>query len=68
VPSDTLLIGARRKVEISPKGWDSLIDAPPVFAVKLIRKSPAYANQRMLRIPLGGFPDHQCNLGIRLVG
>jgi hypothetical protein len=44
----------------------SLIDAPPVFAVKLTRKPTAYANQRMLRIPLGELPDHQCNPGIRL--
>ena len=66
MPSDTTLIRARRKVEISPKGWDSLIDAPPVFAVKLTRKPTAYDNQRTLGIPLSEFPDHQCNLGIRL--
>ena len=42
-PSDTPLIRARRKVEISPRGWNSLIDVP--------RKSTAYANQRVLRIP-----------------
>ena len=51
VPSDIPPIRGRRKVEISPEGWDSLIDAPPVFAVKLTRKPTAYANQRMLRIP-----------------
>ena len=48
----------RRKAEISPRDGDSLIDAP--------RKPTAYANQRMLGIPLGEFPDHQYNPGIRL--
>ena len=58
MPSDPPLIRARRKAENSPRGWDSLIDVP--------RKPTAYANQRMLRIQVGEFPDYQGNPGIRL--
>jgi len=50
-----------------------LLEGPPVLpalavklvAVKLIRTPTAYANRRILRIPLGEFPDHQCQLRIR---
>jgi len=54
---------------VGPAPDPGLIEAPPglpALAVKLTRKPTAYAHQRMLRRPLGEFPDHQCHLGIKL--